>query len=47
MYIQASGDEGIRELEIARGIRTREETISCTNSATAKVLLGLWGDKQA
>lgn len=28
VYIQASGDEGIRELEIARGIRTREETIS-------------------
>jgi hypothetical protein len=28
VYVQASGNEGIRELEIARGIRTREETIS-------------------
>ena len=28
VYVQALGNEGVRELEIARGIRTREETIS-------------------
>jgi hypothetical protein len=28
VYVQASGNEGVMELEIARGIRTREETIS-------------------
>jgi hypothetical protein len=27
-YIHEMGDEGIRELEITKGIRTREETIS-------------------
>jgi hypothetical protein len=27
-YIHEMGDEGVRELEITRGIRTREETIS-------------------
>jgi hypothetical protein len=28
VYVQALGNEGVRELEIARGIRTREETLS-------------------
>jgi integrase len=28
VYVQASGNEGVRELEIARGIRTREEMLS-------------------
>jgi integrase len=28
VYIQASGNEGVRELEIARGVRTREETLT-------------------
>jgi integrase len=28
VYVQALGNEGVRELEIAKGIRTREETMS-------------------